>query len=116
MHNQLNISVHSRSFLELLLHGFMLIICISIYSSFISLFIFSLPIFKRDGQICHFVLIITGTKCNSPFKSLKRKTQGSKIMFSASFFTESNSTEDRYLSPKLAKIGCINLYKAQKLA
>ncbi|POO02165.1 LOW QUALITY PROTEIN: hypothetical protein TorRG33x02_019490 [Trema orientale] len=115
MHNQLNISVvHSRSFLELLLHGFMLILCISIYSSFFSSFFF--PSNIRDGQICHFVLIITVTKCDSPFKSLKRKTQGSKVMFSASFFTESNSTEDRYLSPKLAKIGCINLYKEMKLA
>lgn len=31
---------------------------------------------------------------------------GSKVMLSASFLTESKSTEERYLSPKLGKITC----------
>lgn len=34
----------------------------------------------------------------------KGTAQGSKVMLSASRLTDSNSTEDRYLSPKLGKI------------
>jgi hypothetical protein len=36
------------------------------------------------------------------------RAHGSKVMLSASLLTESNSTDDRYLSPKLGKITCIN--------
>lgn len=36
------------------------------------------------------------------------KAHGSKVMLSASRLTVSNSTDDRYLSPKLGKITCIN--------
>jgi hypothetical protein len=36
------------------------------------------------------------------------KVHGSKVKLSASRLTDSNSTDDRYLSPKLGKTTCIN--------
>jgi hypothetical protein len=46
---------------------------------------------------------------------LPAKSHGSKVMLSASRLTVSKSTEERYLSPKLGKITCINKYRMKQL-